>query len=116
MSPHPALPREPLAAAANPLHPAGARLPATSLRPLSLAAALAATLAAAGAWRQPALAGDLRGDCLALSRSHGGERVAIANRIGREHYLTKDSLRAEERPDRAVSLYRWSDIQRLCRP
>jgi len=51
-------------------------------------------------------AGDLR---------HGQERVAIANRIGREQLLTKNRLLQEANSGDTTSLYRWSDIQRLCR-
>lgn len=60
-------------------------------------------------------AGDLRHDCLAWSRSHGREKVAIANRIGRDNLLTKQRQFAEAHPDDSTSLYRWSDIQLLCR-
>jgi len=60
-------------------------------------------------------AGDLRHDCLALQSSHGQERVAIANRIGREQLLTKNRLLQEANSGDTTSLYRWSDIQRLCR-
>ncbi len=60
-------------------------------------------------------AGDLRHDCLEWSRSHGGEKVAIANRIGRDNLLTKKRPFAEAHPDDTTSLYRWSDIQLLCR-
>jgi gamma-glutamylcyclotransferase (GGCT)/AIG2-like uncharacterized protein YtfP len=62
-----------------------------------------------------AQAGDLRRDCLEWSRSHGREKVAIANRIGRDNLLTKERQFAEAQPDDTTSLYRWSDIQLLCR-
>jgi hypothetical protein len=63
----------------------------------------------------PSRAGDLRHDCLEWSRSHGREKVAIANRIGRDNLLTKERQFAEARPDDTTSLYRRSDIQLLCR-
>lgn len=63
----------------------------------------------------PVSAGDLRRDCLAFESSHGTERVAIANRIGREQLLTKNRPLQEAKPGDTTSLYRWSDIQRLCR-
>lgn len=62
-----------------------------------------------------AWAGDLRRDCLALNSSHGQERIAIANRIGQSQLLTKHTRLADAQPGDSTSLYRWSDIQRVCR-
>ena len=59
--------------------------------------------------------GDLRAQCLAWSSAHGREQVQLANRIGREQLLTKTHRLAEASADDDVSLYSWSDIQRLCR-
>jgi len=69
-----------------------------------------------GLWLGPAAsAGDLRRDCRAWESSRGAERVAIANRIGREQLLTKDHQLAEVQASPTTSLYRWNDIRRLCR-
>jgi gamma-glutamylcyclotransferase (GGCT)/AIG2-like uncharacterized protein YtfP len=61
-----------------------------------------------------AWAGDLRRDCLALERSHGQERIAIANRIGHNQSLTKTIRLAEAQPGDTRSLYRWSDVRQVC--
>lgn len=58
---------------------------------------------------------DLRHECRAWRQSHAREQVAIANRIGRAALLTKNERLAEETPNDTTSLYRVSDIQRLCR-
>ena len=81
-------------------------------RGMALAAAIAAALASGAGMAQ---AGDLRAQCLAWSSAHGREQVQLANRIGREQLLTKTHRLAEASADDDVSLYSWSDIQRLCR-
>ena len=85
---------------------------------LPLVAALtSAALVIIGGWPAAGWSGDLSQDCLALSRSHGRVRNAIANRIGREQYLTRDHLQVDdgdEGNDSGVCHYRWSDIQRAC--
>ena len=58
---------------------------------------------------------DLRSECRAWRQSHGREQVAIANQIGRAAMLTKNHRLAEETPHDTASLYRVTDIQRLCR-
>ena len=75
-----------------------------------LSAALALVIAA-GAGQ----AGDLRAQCLAWASAHGREQIQLANQIGREQLLTKSHRLAEPSADDSVSLYNWSDIQRLCR-
>ena len=65
-----------------------------------------------GAAQQPR---DLRGQCLAWASAHGREQVLLANRIGHEQLLTKTHRLAEAQANEDVSLYSWSDIQRLCR-
>ena len=86
-------------------------------------AAVTALLAGLGAGMPAALDvpvramqdGDLRAQCLAWASAQGREQVQLANRIGREQLLTKTHRLAEASADDAVSLYSWSDIQRLCR-
>lgn len=84
---------------------------ATASRSPLLAALAAGLLLQAS----PGWTGDLRNDCLAWSRARGSEQVQIGNRIGREQLLTKNQKLAEEQPGTSTSLYRWSDIQQLCR-
>lgn len=60
-------------------------------------------------------AADLRAQCLAWSAATGRGRVQLANRIGQEQLLTKTHRLAEASGEDTVSLYSWSDIQRLCR-
>jgi gamma-glutamylcyclotransferase (GGCT)/AIG2-like uncharacterized protein YtfP len=79
-------------------------------------AALLALTAAAGVGVSPAATrGDLRAQCRAWSAAHGREQVQIANQIGAEQLLTKTHRLAEPTADDSVSLYSWSDLQRLCR-
>ena len=59
--------------------------------------------------------GDLRAQCLAWASAQGREQVQLANRIGREQLLTKTHRLAEASDHDDISLYSWSDIQRLCR-
>ena len=86
-------------------------------RGMALATALgtALALAATAGAVQGNPVGDLRAQCLAWSSAHGREQVQLANRIGREQLLTKTHRLAEASADDDVSLYSWSDIQRLCR-
>ena len=52
--------------------------------------------------------------CRAWLASHGEERIRLANSLGAAHYLTKNQ-RLQTSPEQApVSLYRDSDLRRLC--
>ena len=53
-------------------------------------------------------------ECRAWLASRGAERIRLGNQLGAAHYLTKD-VRLQTSPDDApVSLYRSSDLRRLC--
>ena len=69
----------------------------------------------AGIGTTAARAMDTRCDCLSWASASGAAKAAIANRIGSEHLLTKAHKLAEAKPGASESLYRSSDIQRLCR-
>ena len=58
---------------------------------------------------------NLRAQCLAWSSARGREQVQLANQIGREQLLTKTHRLAEPSADDSLSLYSWSDVQRICR-
>jgi hypothetical protein len=52
--------------------------------------------------------------CRAWRASQGEERIRLGNRLGEVHYLTKNR-RLETSPEEApISLYRASDLRRLC--
>ncbi len=59
--------------------------------------------------------GELRQDCLAWARSSGPQQHELANRIGTELLLTKNHRLEGLDPDHPQSLYRYQDIQRVCR-
>lgn len=53
-------------------------------------------------------------DCRAWLTSQGEQRIRLGNQLGGAHYLTKNQ-RLQTSPDEApVSLYRPSDLRRLC--
>jgi hypothetical protein len=53
-------------------------------------------------------------DCRAWLSSQGEQRIRLGNQLGAAHYLTKNQ-RLQTSPDEApVSLYRPSDLRRLC--
>jgi hypothetical protein len=52
--------------------------------------------------------------CNAWQRSHGIERIVLANTIGAANYLTKRQKLLESPPDAPVPLYNESDLQRVC--
>ena len=53
-------------------------------------------------------------DCRAWLTSQGEQRIRLGNQLGAAHYLTKNQ-RLQTSPDEApVSLYRPSDLRRLC--
>ena len=79
-------------------------------------AALAVGVALAGALTPPPLrAGDLTQDCHRWASASGNARIAVANQLGADHLLTKNNRLAEPDPSRPVELYRFGDLQRLCR-
>ena len=80
---------------------------------ICLIAPVALLLAGIGATAARAM--DTRRDCLSWANASGAAQAAIANRIGSEHLLTKAHKLAEAKPGASESLYRSSDIQRLCR-
>ena len=52
--------------------------------------------------------------CRAWRQSGGQERILLGNRLGESHYLTKNH-RLQSSPEQApISLYRPSDLRRLC--
>jgi hypothetical protein len=53
-------------------------------------------------------------DCRAWRESRGVERIRRGNALGEAHFLTKDR-RLQTSPDSdPISLYRTSDLRRLC--
>jgi len=73
-------------------------------------------LAMAGALTPPPLrAGDLTQDCHRWASASGNARIAVANQLGADHLLTKNTRLAESDPSKPVELYRFGDLQRLCR-
>ncbi len=77
---------------------------------------LGAALVLAAALTPPPLrAGDLHRDCRRWASAGGSARIALANRLGAEHLLTKDTRLADSDPAQPVQLYRPGDLQRLCR-
>jgi hypothetical protein len=65
-------------------------------------------------WATPGHAGDSQARCNAWQRSHGVERILLANRIGAANYLTKRQKLLESPSDAPISLYHDSDLQRVC--
>lgn len=59
-------------------------------------------------------AGNL-GRCAQWRRAQGIEKAALANQLGATNHLTKNQRLAEAQPGETQSLYRISDLQRLCR-
>jgi hypothetical protein len=53
--------------------------------------------------------------CAQWRRAQGVEKAALANQLGAANQLTKNQRLAEAQPDETRSLYRTSDLQRLCR-
>ncbi len=53
--------------------------------------------------------------CAQWQSARGVEKAALANQLGAAYHLTKNQRLAEARPDETRSLYRISDLQRLCR-
>lgn len=53
--------------------------------------------------------------CAQWRSAHGVEKAALANQLGAANQLTKNQRLAEAQPDETRSLYRTSDLQRLCR-
>lgn len=52
--------------------------------------------------------------CRAWRQSGGQEHILLGNRLGESHYLTKNR-RLQGSPEQApISLYRLSDLRRLC--
>ena len=52
--------------------------------------------------------------CRAWHASQGEARIRLGNRLGEAHYLTKNR-RLQTSPEQApISLYRPSDLRRLC--
>lgn len=82
----------------------------------ALGGAAALALAVPGAFTPPPLrAGDLTQDCHRWARASGNARIAVANQLGADHLLTKNTRLAESDPSQPVELYRFGDLQRLCR-
>ncbi|WP_411876518.1 hypothetical protein [Vulcanococcus limneticus] len=63
----------------------------------------------------PSRAGDLNRDCLRWASASGTARIELANQLGAEHLLTKNTRLAESDPSKPLELYRFGDLQRLCR-
>lgn len=53
--------------------------------------------------------------CARWRSARGGEKAALANQLGAANHLTKNQRLAEAQPGENRSLYRISDLQRLCR-
>jgi hypothetical protein len=76
-----------------------------------LGAALLA-LALVPSWQAPAQAA--ASGCRAWGASRGEERIRLGNSLGAAHYLTKTRRLQTSTDDAPVSLYRESDLRRLC--
>ena len=73
-----------------------------------VSAVVATAVATAAAFAAPTA------DCRAWLTSQGEQRIRLGNQLGAAHYLTKNQ-RLQTSPDEApVSLYRPSDLRRLC--
>jgi hypothetical protein len=70
---------------------------------------------ASGLTPPPLRAGDLTQDCHRWASASGNARIAVANQLGADHLLTKNTRLAESDPSKPVELYRFGDLQRLCR-
>ena len=53
--------------------------------------------------------------CAEWRAARGVEKATLANRLGSTNSLTKNTRLAEAQPGDSNSLYRSTDIQRLCR-
>lgn len=53
--------------------------------------------------------------CAKWRAARGVEKATLANRLGATNSLTKNTKLAEAQPSDSNSLYRSTDIQRLCR-
>lgn len=53
--------------------------------------------------------------CARWRSAQGVEKAALANQLGAANHLTKNQRLAEAQPGENRSLYRISDLQRLCR-
>ncbi len=53
--------------------------------------------------------------CAKWRAARGVEKATLANRLGATNNLTKNTKLAEAQPGDSNSLYRSTDIQRLCR-
>lgn len=70
--------------------------------------ALAGSALAAGS------AGNLE-RCAQWRMAQGVDKATLANQLGAANHLTKNQRLAEAQPGETRSLYRTSDLQRLCR-
>ncbi len=89
----------------------GGRWPRRSA-PGAAPALLIALLLTAG--YAPALAQAEPQGCRPWRSSHGAERIRLGNSLGEAHLLTKDRRLATSPESEPVSLYRQSDLRRLC--
>ncbi len=53
-------------------------------------------------------------NCQTWRSSHGLERIRLGNQLGEAHYLTKNRLLQTSPEQAPISLYRPSDLRRLC--
>ena len=53
--------------------------------------------------------------CAQWQSAQGVEKAALANQLGAANHLTKNQRLAVAQPGETRSLYRISDLQRLCR-
>ncbi len=83
------------------------------VRPL-LAAMVLAVAAQAVAAQASVSPGNLE-QCAEWRKAHGAEKATLANQLGTTNLLTKNQRLAEAHPGTSRSLYRTSDLQRLCR-
>jgi gamma-glutamylcyclotransferase (GGCT)/AIG2-like uncharacterized protein YtfP len=81
--------------------------PSAATSMLAIALLLAAGFAPALAQAEPQ-------GCRAWRSSHGAERILLGNSLGEAHRLTKDRRLATSPENEPVSLYRQSDLRRLC--
>ena len=99
-----------------PVLPQGLWPPAAGTAALLGAIALITSGAAAtaGSAATAATTGSAVADCRAWLASHGEARIRLGNQLGAAHYLTKNQRLQTSPEDAPVTLYRNSDLRRLC--
>jgi hypothetical protein len=85
--------------------------PPASAGALAIALATAVTVAAVAT---PSAGAATTAECRAWLTSQGEQRIRLGNQLGAAHYLTKNQRLQTSPDDAPVTLYRPSDLRRLC--